>query len=101
VGKKNRSLRPTPVRTLRVLGGAEYERFRSPVVAACWGCFVTDHQYTWMTASFLAEMAWDEPWTRDRLEEAFTPLLGDKAGRLADRLIDLYPVAPFELTGLR
>lgn len=53
-------------------------------------------EFTTPMAAFLAELASDVPWTRDRLEEAFMPVLGQKASRLADRLIDLYPSPPFD-----
>ncbi len=95
VGKKNWALRPTPVRTLRVHGGAEYERFRSPVAAAPW-IAMTERQFNGQLAAFLAQLAADVPWTRERLEEAFMPILGERAPRLADRLIDLYPSPPFD-----
>lgn len=47
-------------------------------------------------AALLAELAADAPWTRSDLEAAFAPVLGDKASRLADRLIDLYASPPFD-----
>ncbi|MGA9870600.1 MAG: reverse transcriptase family protein [Rhodococcus sp. (in: high G+C Gram-positive bacteria)] len=99
MGQKNRALRPTPVRTLRVPGGAEYERFRSPGVAACGGV-VSDRQYHPLMASALSEFADGVPWTREGLAEAFAPLLDDKAGRLADRLLELYPSEPFDRDSL-
>lgn len=57
---------------------------------------MTERQYGPLMASTLAQLAADAPWTRGRLEEAFMPVLGDKASRLADRLIDLYPSTPFD-----
>lgn len=110
VGEKNWSLRPTPLGTLRVQVGAEYERFRSPVAAASWitaaaswitaaaygDRAVTERQFSPPMATYLASLAADVPWTRERLEEAFMPILRVKASRLADRLVELYPSPPFD-----
>lgn len=57
---------------------------------------MTERQYSPRMAAFLASLASDVPWTRERLEEAFSPILGDRASGLADRLIDLYPSPPFD-----
>ncbi len=99
--QKNWSLRPTPVRTLRVLGGAEYTRFRSPGAAACTPGASMSRQFSPQMAAWLASLAADALWTRSGLEEAFLPILGEKAPRLADRLIDLSPVAPYDPESLR
>lgn len=55
-----------------------------------------ERQYTPRMAALLANLASEVPWTRDRLEEAFTSILGDRASGLADRLLDLYPSPPFD-----
>lgn len=55
-----------------------------------------DRQFSPPMAAYLASLAADVPWTRERLEEAFMPILRVKASRLADRLIDLYPSPPFD-----
>ncbi len=57
---------------------------------------MTERNYGPQMAALLAELAASVPWTRGRLEEAFMPALGEKAPRLADRLIDLYPSPPFD-----
>ncbi|MDJ0394386.1 reverse transcriptase family protein [Rhodococcus sp. G-MC3] len=61
---------------------------------------MTERQYKPAMAAFLAQLAAEVPWTRDRLEEAFTPILRIKAARLADRLIDMYPAPPFDEASL-
>ena len=70
--KKNWASRPTPLRTLRVHAGAEYERFRSPGVAAARNR-MSERQYSPPMAAALARLVADAPWTRERLEEAFMP----------------------------
>ena len=58
-------------------------------------------QFSPQMAAWLASLAAEAPWTRGGLEEAFMPLLGDKAARLAYRLIDLLPSAPYDTESLR
>lgn len=57
---------------------------------------MSERQYIPPMAAALARLAADAPWTRERLEEAFMPLLGAKASRLADRLVELHPAPPFD-----
>lgn len=57
---------------------------------------MSERQYIPPMAAALARLAADAPWTRERLEEAFMPLLGARASRLADRLVELHPAPPFD-----
>lgn len=57
---------------------------------------MTERELTPRSAATLASLAADAEWTRSGLADAFSALIPAKASWLADRIVNLYPQAPFD-----
>ncbi|MCZ4077412.1 reverse transcriptase family protein [Rhodococcus sp. H36-A4] len=57
---------------------------------------MADRELTPRSAAALASLSADAEWTRSGLEEAFAALVPARASWLADRVINLFPMPPFD-----